>query len=78
MNVHARLAAALRGLEQTKKADEWIRSLPVVSIDEWAVENAPEWIAELEARDGIPHWTTRQRTARQRLTVSGLRHHHTA
>lgn len=68
-NAAARLAAALRDLEATKQADEWIKSLPVVDIDTWAVEHAPEWIAEIEARDGVPHWTTRQRAAGELLDL---------
>lgn len=73
MSPHARVATALRVLQNQRAEEEFFASVPVVSLDEWVVENAPEWIRELEERDGIPHWTTRQRAARQRLTASGLR-----
>lgn len=62
---HQRLAEGLRQLADTKRADEWISSLPVVTIDEWAVEHAPEMIREAEERDGVLHWTTRQRLAEE-------------
>lgn len=63
VNTRARLAAALRSLEDTKRADAWFASLPVVDIDTWAVEHAPDLIREIEERDGVPHWTTRKRQA---------------
>lgn len=62
MNVHARLAASLRGLETAKKADELFRALPVMSIDEWAVQHDPDLIAEAEVSSGVLHWTNRART----------------
>ena len=71
VNMRARLAGALRSLEDTKRADAWFASLPVVDIDTWAVEHAPDLIREIEERDGVPHWTTRKRQAR--IFASSLR-----
>ena len=69
---HARLAGALRALAADKKDEaDFLATVPVVSLDEWAVAHAPDLIREAETASGVPHWTTRQR--RNRLVAAGIR-----
>ena len=69
---HTRLAGALRALAADKEAEaDFLASVPVVSLDEWAVAHAPDLIREAETASGILHWTTRQRRAR--LVAAGIR-----
>jgi hypothetical protein len=59
----ARFATDLQELSGGKRTIEWLDSVPVVDLDTWAVQNAPELIAEAERTSGVLHWTTRERAA---------------
>ena len=59
---HKELSQAINTLIE-KRIENPLAGIPIVSLDEWAVEHAPDLIREVEARDGIPHWTTRQANA---------------
>lgn len=69
---HQRLAAALDAFAEAK-ADALLDTIPVVSLDQWATQHAPDLIADAEAASGVSHHTTRARGAR-RVTAAGLRH----